>query len=151
MQELRWKDFEYLNHEKSIDWYWGLGVVTILGVGLSIFFDNTLLAILIGMGGIAIGLFAMREPKEIEYIIGERTIILGDETHPYNELESFSIDHQHHDVKLIIVSKKFFLPYIVITIKEHHPDTVREYLVRKLPEGAHQEPIIHAIAERIGI
>ena len=151
MQELRWKDFEYLHHKKTIDWYWGLGVVTVLGFGLAIFFGNTLLAILVGLGGISIGLFALRAPKEIEYVISERVVMLGEEVHPYNELESFSIDHQHHDVKLIIISKKFFLPYIVITIKEHHPDSVREYLVRKLPEASHREPLIHAIAERIGI
>ncbi len=151
MQEIRWRDYEYLHHEKSIDWYWGLGTITVLGVGLSVFFGNTLLAILIGLGGIAVGLFAMRDPKEIEYCITERKILIGNEAHSYSELESFSIDHQHDDIKLIFVSKKFFLPYIVLTIKEHHPDTIREYLERKLPEANHQEPIIHVIAERIGI
>lgn len=151
MEEIRFRDLEYRHKPKSVDWFWGLGLLAIFSIGLSIFFGNLLFGILILMGAASIGIFAVREPREIEYVINERGILIGDAFHPYSELESFYIDHQQHTTKLILVSKRFFTSYIVIDIDAHNPEAIQNALTLKLPEVEHHEPLLHAIAERLGI
>jgi len=151
MEEIRWRDLEYPHRPKSVDWYWGLGLLAIVLAVVSIFFGNLLLGILIIAGAATIGIFTVREPHEIDYVISSKGILINSDFHPYQDLESFFVDEQEKGTKLILVSKKFFTSYIIIDIKDHHPDTVRDFLLNKLPEIEHREPLLHAIAERLGI
>ncbi|MDO8492363.1 MAG: hypothetical protein Q7S34_01845 [bacterium] len=151
MQEIRWTDLEYPHRPKSVDWFWGLGLLAIAVAGLSIFLGNLLFGLLFIAGSASIGIFAVREPKEIEYIINDKGVLIGDSFHSYDELGSFYVDRQEQVTKLILTSKKLFSSYLVIDITEHNPDAIHDALIQKLPEVEHREPLLHAVAERLGI
>lgn len=151
MQEITWTDFEYPHKKRSVDWYWGLGLVTICAAGLSIFLGNLLFGIFILLAGLTVGLLAIRIPREIEYKIADQGIHLGEAHYSYAELESFFVDEQKYCNKLILLRKKIFLPQLIITLPAIDPHSVRDYLLHRLPESEHHEPFLHALGERLGI
>lgn len=146
-----WEALEYPHHERSVDWYWGLGLTSAAIAVVAIFLDNPLFAVLVITGAIAIGILALREPKPITYRVTDKTVEIGEKKIWYTDIESFYVSEREDDVKLILGSKHFFTPYIIIPIFDHDPDVLRAFLLRKLPEVEHHEPILNVIIERLGL
>jgi hypothetical protein len=146
-----WEALEYPHREHTVDWYWGLGVSSIVLAGISIYMSNTLFAILVIAGSLAIGIMAMRTPRAEKYLVGEKAISIGDKKLWYSDIESFYISERENGVKLIIAGKHLFSTYIVIPVHDHDPDVLRAFLLRRLPEVHHEEPILNIIVERLGL
>jgi len=151
MHDLRWSEFEYHHRPKTVDWFWGLGLIAILAAGLSLFFSNILLSILILLGAITIGLFAVRAPKKIEYRITDVGIYMGEDYLHFEEITSFFIERQHHEDKLIIAPKRFLGTLIVIPIRTYTMEQVKDALIHKIEESPHHEPLIHRLIDLLGI
>lgn len=151
MNELTWSAPEYLEQNRSTDWYWGVGLVALIAAGAAVFFGNYLFAVLIAVGAFSLILFAQRKPEHIEYSITERGIRINSLLYPYNSLDSFWVDENEHDPKILLASKKFFLPYIIIPLYDHDPREVRDILLAYLPEVEHHEPLLQILAERLGL
>ena len=62
-----WDALEYPRHDRSVDWYWGLGLTSALIAVVAVFLDNPLFAVLVITGAIAVGILALREAKPITY------------------------------------------------------------------------------------
>jgi hypothetical protein len=63
-EEMVWSVITHEHRERTTDWYWALGLVAIAGAVASVFFGNTLLAIIILLGAGSIGFLAIRGPRE---------------------------------------------------------------------------------------
>lgn len=150
MEPLRWSALEYEERERTPDWFWGLGIVALALAGLSIYFENYLLSILIIVSGFSLALFAVRKPQDVEYEIHEEGVRVNNTLYPFNTLESFWVEQFGREPKIIIVSKKFLVPHIIIPIADHDTKKIREFLLNKLEEVEHHEPLLHTITERLG-
>ncbi len=62
-------------------------------------------------------------------------------------MESFWIPHNEFPPKIIIKSRKTFMPYIVIYIDEVNPEQVREILLKYIAETQHNEPFLKLLLE----
>ncbi len=150
MEPLRWRALEYEEKERTPDWFWGLGLVSIIAAMLSVYFGNYLLALLIIISAFSLGLFAVRKPEYVEYELRENGIKIKNTFYPFNTLESFWVEQFEKDPKIIIVSKKFLVPHLIIPIEDHDPKKIREFLLGNLEEVERHEPFIHVISERLG-
>ncbi len=151
MEPLRWTALEYEDKERTPDWFWGLGIVALAFTVLSIYFGNYLLAILIIVSGFSLALFAVRKPEHVEYELQEDGVRVNNTLYPFNTLESFWVEKFGVEPKIIIVSKKFFVPHIIIPIADHDPKKIRGFLLNNLEEVEHHEPLLHIITERLGM
>ena len=151
MEPLLWSALEYEDKERTPDWFWGLGIVALALAGLSIYFENYLLAVLIAISAFSLALFAARKPEYTEYELHEDGIRINKTFYPFNTLQSFWVEQFSAEPKIIIVSKKFFVPHIIIPIADHDPKKIREFLLNKLEEVEHHEPLLHIITERLGM
>ncbi len=140
--DLEWEALEYHHIEKTSDWFWGLGLLAILGIGISIFFSNILFAAVILLGAGTLALFGARPPHMMQFAITDRGIVIGKNLYPYGTLDSFWVidDSQTHP-QLLVKSKKVLMPLIVIPIAHVKPSDVRERLLDALPEEEHREPL----------
>lgn len=150
MEPLRWSSLEYQDRERTTDWFWGLGIVAFSFASLSFYFGNYLLAILILISAFSLTLFAIKKPQHIEYELHEDGLRANDVFYPFSTLESFWVEQFSREPKIILVSKKFLVPHIIIPIEEHDPKKIREFLLGKLEEVEHHEPLLHIITERLG-
>jgi hypothetical protein len=150
MEEMTWSVPEYADRERSVDWFWGVGFVALLGVAASIYLADYLFAVLIVIAAFSLGIFAVRKPRHIEYGLSEKGLRIDETRYPFSTLASFWVEKIHHTPKIIIVSKKFFMPVIIVPFVDHDEDTVRDFLLDHLPEVEHHEPFLHVVAERLG-
>ncbi|MSU45467.1 MAG: hypothetical protein EXS47_02465 [Candidatus Zambryskibacteria bacterium] len=157
--QLTWSALEYHHSPKNSDWYWAVGIIAISVAATAIIFGNIIFAFFIIISAFALSLLAAREPKTITCEINDRGIITNTSLHPFNTLQSFWVedlahlrDHEnpHHNPKVIIKSKKAFMPFIVLPIDEIEPDEIRETLLVYLLEEEHIEPLSQKVMERLG-
>lgn len=153
MDTISWQDFEHDHNEKSGDWFWALGIIALSGAITAILFEDVLFALFIFIGAFTIALFAARRPHLVHFEINRRGITIDDTLYPFSTLESFWIDEDEEDgdiATLIVRSQRFFMPYIIIPLREPSQEHVRELLLEKLEEEEMYEPISYRIFEFFG-
>jgi hypothetical protein len=148
---IAWDAPEYHYIEKSSDWFWMLGIISISIAVLCILFGNTLFGIFISVGAISAGLYAAREPALAHYELQPKGILSGTVFYPYSTLDSFWIDEHHPLPRIILKSKKMLMPHIIVPFNHIHPDDIKDYLLDHLKEEEHKTSLAHRWLEHIGL
>jgi len=147
---LKWQAPEYNHYERSTDWFWAVGIITVCIVALAFFFGNALFGILILLSAIILVSFVFRVPQDIEYTINARGITVGKVLHPYLTLEAYWLETRTGEPKLILKSKKALQPFIIIPVHEESADEIAAVLRQFLEEKELQEPVSHKVMEYLG-
>jgi hypothetical protein len=145
MEKLSWDTVEYLHKEKTPDWYWIVGIVTISIAIISIILNNLIFAILIIISSFTLSLFASKKPEIIEVDIDMSGVTVGRNHYLYKDLESFWIETRDSYPRVLLKSKKVFMPFIMILIEGVEPNQIQELLSKYLPEEEHVEPLLEKI------
>ncbi len=149
-KSITWETYEYVYREKTADWYWAVSIIAISIAITSILFNNVLFAILILLSFFTLMMYSKRKPSILQIRIDERGIQEGKSKMPYSNIESFWVEDQLVEHKIILKSKNKFLPYTIIPIKDVDPDDVHSHLRQYLPEKEHNEPLAKKIMEYLG-
>lgn len=148
-----WETHEYLYQEKTTDWYWGAGIITVSLAILSIVFGNALFAVVILVGGIALCLFGARLPNHLRFEVNHSGLMIDRTLYPYKTLESFWVEDNRHlgaHSKVLFKSKKLVTPLIVIPLEDVDPEHLRDFLLDHIPEVEHSEPFAQKLLEYFG-
>jgi hypothetical protein len=147
---ISWDAPEYHHFERTNDWYWTLGIIAISAAILCIIFGSILFAIFILLAGLAVGLYAGREPSLVHYELHPKGIVADRVFYTYKSIESFWIDEHHALPRILLKSRKMFMPYITINFAHIPPEEIKEYLIEYLPEVEHEESWAHRLLEHVG-
>ncbi len=148
---IEWQTPEYLYYEKSADWYWTLGIVTLGLVIVAVITHNVLFASLIVVGSFALVLYAVRAPRTIMIRISGSGVRINDRLFPFEALQSFWIFYRPGGLQeLSLRSQKAIMPHIKIPLGDTDPNEVREFLKQYLDEEIQHESLIDILAHIIG-
>jgi hypothetical protein len=147
---ISWNAPEHFYVEKSPDWYWAVGIITLAISAVTIIFGNIITGIFVLVAAVALVIHASQPPKIIYHEINDRGLIVHDRFYPFLTLESFWIPHDELPPKIILKSRKLLMPYIVLFIDELDPEDVREVMLRYIAETEHREHFLHKVLERLG-
>ena len=147
---IAWDAPEHIHTEKSNDWYWAVGIITITATALAFIFNNIIFGIFILVGAFALIVHAGKKPRIIHYEINDRGVVADNILYPFLTLESFWIDAHERPSKILIKSHKTFMPYITIQIEDVDPEEVRDILLNYIAETEHHEPLSQKLLERFG-
>ncbi len=151
MEKISWKALEYKKKEKTVDWYWAVIIIVISMVIISLILHDALFAFLLIIAITSLLFFSNKDPKMIEISIDKRGIIIDKDMYPFVNLEAFWIDiSDEKNHKILINSKKAFLPIISIPLEEYHHMDIRDLLLEFLPEKEMHEPLSQKIMEKLG-
>jgi hypothetical protein len=142
---LTWEALEYEHTPRSSDWFWGLGIIAVGGIILSIIFSNLLFGLVIAVGAVALGLHALRFPKTVRCEITDRGIALDTTLFPYSTLQSFWIQEHVLPNRLMLTSRKVAMPHIIILLDAVSADDVRDIL----SQYVHEEEVHETFSDRI--
>jgi len=134
---LHWTAPTHTHTDRSIDWYWGVGAIALVGMGITIWLGNILLTLIIAVAAVCLAALASRYPRDSEISLTEQGISIDREIYPYESIHSFWI-HDDHPVhpKLYVATRAILHPHIAIIIEEPvEPNHVRAYLLRHVPEA----------------
>ena len=147
---ISWNAPEHLHIEKKPDWYWTVGIITLALVAVAIILGNIITGIFILVATSALVIHASKPSQNVYHEVNDRGIIIDGILYPFLSLESFWIPHDEFPPKILVKSRKTFMPYIVIYIDEVDPEEVREILLKYIAETEHHEPLLKHLFERLG-
>ena len=149
--KLEWEAHEYEHKERSTDWFWAVGIVSVSLAVTSIILGNIIFGLLILIGTAVLSLFALRPPETINVSLDEKGIVKGHVRYPYSSLESFWIDTDHPHKKIILQSEKLFMPLITVPLGPSTDiDKLHEKLSQVLTEKYHELPLIEKLLDYLG-
>lgn len=149
-EEIQWQDYPRRPRKRSTDWYWAVGIISVSIMVTSIILENVLFAIFILISAAALFIGNRTEPPLVSFHLTHKGVREGRIAYPWNSLESFWVEEEYGEPKLIVKSRKLLAPYLVIPLAETNPDSVREFLRQYLPEEEHHEPLAKKIMEFLG-
>ena len=148
-----WRSYEYDYKEKTADWFWAIGIITICLAIISIIYDDALFAVFMAIAGFAVMVTARKKPREVYFEINTKGIIVDGTLYPYGKLKAFWIEESKFSAsKLLIKSEKFITPIMVVPIETDVSDasSVRAFLLSFLPEEKMLQPFSHAFMNYLG-
>lgn len=152
--EISWRTLEHHhNHDKSQDWYWTLGIITVALVILLMYFGDYLFGVVVLLGAFTMILYSQKEHEEISVSLGTRGVLIDETLFPYKTLESFWVEDEiEGEVNhLILKSKKTIMPHVIIPLADDlDPDLITEYLLQYLDEEELEESLAHRLMEYLG-
>lgn len=147
---LEWSAPEYHHTTKTRDWYWAVGIISFTMAFLAIIFGNIIFAIFIILSAFTLCIHAVKPPETIKFELTNKGVVIKDRLYPYTTLESFWVELDEENPKILIKSKKLFVPFIIIPLHEDDAETAQEILRAYLKEEEHQEPLTQKIMEYFG-
>lgn len=152
-ETLTWDVLEYHEKDRTTDWYWTVGLVTLVAVGVSFYFQNYLFGILILIGVGTLAYLTIRKPQIITVQITDKGVEVRHELYPYKSLKAFWIEQDvpaEHDTHLLLLTSRLYLPMIAIPIGDVAPEKIRELLQDKVEEKELVENPYHRFLEILG-
>lgn len=151
IRAVTWEAPEHHHVEKNGDWFWILGIITMVAAVASFFFGNFLFAILILIAGTTVGFIANQEPKTIPFAVSTRGLRMGNTLYPYSTLECFYLDEDHPmGPQLLARSTKLFMPLIIMPVPPEYLEEIETILETRLPEEHLEEPLANKLLEIFG-
>jgi len=149
--KIEWEAHEYEHKERSSDWFWAVGIVSVSIAIAAIIFGNFTLGILVLIGAFSLSLFINRPPSTLYGRVDEQGVTRGKIIYPYHSLESFWIDVEHPHKKILLRSQKLFMPLIIVPLGEDvDPDRLHRILSKFLKEEYHSLPLVESVLEYLG-
>ena len=148
---ITWEAPEHHHIEKSGDWFWVLGIITIAATIAAMFFGNIMFALVLALSGGVLSLSAAKRPKIIPFAVTVRGVRINDELFPYSTLESYYIDEENPTgPQLLVRSSRLFMPLLILPIPDEYIDDIETLLKEKLDEEHLEEPLFHKLLEFFG-
>ncbi|HUO55847.1 MAG TPA: hypothetical protein VMU27_00195 [Candidatus Paceibacterota bacterium] len=149
---LRWSAYEHEHIERGGDWFWALCIVAVSMGIVSILLHDTLFAILILFAAFTVGILAVHPPELAEFEISERGIRVAGKLHRYPDIIAFWVEDEHEGrPHLLLETKHFMHPNIIIPLEHIDPHLVRAFLIEHIEEIPMKEPLSHKILDFFGL
>src|SRR3989344_5061101 len=84
--KIEWDAHEYEHKERSPDWFWAVGIISVSVAIASVIFGNIIFAILVIISAFSLSLFINRPPENAHMVIDERGITKNRTHYPYSTL-----------------------------------------------------------------
>lgn len=145
-----WTASEYVAHHKNAGWFMLLILATIAASGLIyLVTDELISAVVIGIVGLAFGIFAARPPQTLDYVIDEAGLHIGQKSYPYHIFRSFSVlDEGVMPSILLMPMQRFNLP-ITIYYDPKDEETIVTVLGSHLPHEPREVSAIDRFMSKI--
>jgi len=142
---LEWKTPEYIEHEKSADWYWYLALAVVLLLIFAAYQRSFLFGALVIIGWFTIMLYSARSPKVITVSIGEQGIFIEQNLYSWSNIKSFWIFNNKKEISLEL--KKTIALHAKIPLGETNPQIAREIILKFVPEKEQEESFIDNLSD----
>ena len=150
-KKLEWQALEYEHRPKSVDWFWILGALCILGALLAMYFSNFLFGVVILIGGLVVGLHANIPPKLHSYSIQEDGIAKDLILYPFTNIQHFWISKDSFGNVLLLDVNRAVFPIVTIPLGTIDTDWVRQAMrAKRIKEIELEIPLAERLMDIFG-
>jgi hypothetical protein len=149
---IEWPVSEYSHKERSADWFWALGLITVVVCGIALWFHNYIFAIFLFISGCCLIMFTLRHPEDVTYTIASRGLTMGRELFEWKNIKGWNIKEDEKDIyaKLFVETNKYFLPVYSIPLPKEKVKEVKETLQKITPRLEIEESASMLFMEKLG-
>lgn len=148
---ISWRVEEYIEREKSPDWFWALGVIAVAGAAIAIISHDILFAIFIVLGAIVLGVYAQKKPDILDISVNDQGIKIRSFLYPYSQIKGFAVDIHDLGNFLLIETNRMLMPIISIPLPvDFDIELLEKILKSKVEEKPLKEPVSHRLMEHLG-
>jgi hypothetical protein len=129
-----WTASEYIEHQKSFNWYTALFGATFIIAGLMYLITRDVVsAAVIVVVGILFGVFASRPPEVREYAIYPKGIRISDKLYEFDTFKSFALHDENSVPSIFLLPVQRFLPGLTVYFPPDQQDEIVNALSDYLP------------------
>ena len=152
LDTIEWTVPEYNHKEHDNDWFWAIGLITIVACIIAIFLHNYIFSIFILISGGCLIMFTMRPPQEIDFSIKTEGLTMGKDLYPWKNIKAFDIKNKESDVfgKLMVETHKHLLPVYTIPFPKEKEIQIKESLLKVTTRKEIEESKTMVFMEKIG-
>lgn len=150
INKIEWSAPEYKHEDKSMDFLWTIGLVTLVVFGLAIWKNNYLFAVFIAISGASLLFFSIRQPEEISFSIDTTGLSMGKNKYIWKDVKGFNIKKEEGYNVLLIEINKYLLPIYTIPLPDELINEVKESLLKVTPNKELEESKSMKFVEKIG-
>lgn len=152
LETINWLAPEYVHKERSNDWFWALGLITIIVCSIAIWLQNYIFAIFLLISGCCLIMFTLRHPQDVTYIIETKGLTMGKDLYTWKNLKTFNVKNNETDsfAKLLIETSKYMLPIYTIPFPKEMEAQIKETLLKVLPRSEIDESKSMVFMEKLG-
>lgn len=148
---IEWKAPEYKHKERSMDFFWTIGIVAIVSAIIAIWFGNYVFAIFIIVAGGCLIMFTFKKPENIEFAIDNDGLHIGKDMYPWKNIKSFDVKEGMPFGKLMVETSRKFLPIFTIPLPSDISNQVEDEFEKIAERKEIAESQSMAFAEKIGL
>lgn len=138
---ITWTAPEHYQHNRGIIWKIVMTVLTLGAIVFGIYYDAWTFSLAIGTFAFVYVLVNFEHPKEVDVQISSVGIKVGGRKYPFSRIRAFWFVYEPPMVKTLNIRVDGeLIADIVIQLGDQHPEEVRDYLIKKIPElsGKHE-------------
>lgn len=150
IEKIEWSAPEYKHEEKSMDFLWAIGLVTLIACGLAIWTKNYVFAIFLLISGASLILFSIRHPQEVIFSIETTGLTMGKDKYIWKDIKGFNIKKENGYAVLLVELNKYFLPVYTIPLPIDKIPDVKESLLKIIPNIELEESKSMKFMEKLG-
>lgn len=149
---IEWSAPEYNHRERDNDWFWTIGLITIVAVGIALWKHNNIFAIFLLISGASLIMITMKHPEDVTFLVETKGLTMGRDLHTWKSIKSFNIKNLEDDdyAKLMIETSKRFLPIYTIPLPKEKVDETKETLLKLIPRSEIDESPSMVFMEKLG-
>ena len=145
---ISWHVQTHNDRERSPDWYWGVGLITLAAAGLCIFLSNLLLGAILIIAAGTVMVMVARGPREHEVNFTPRGVSLDGTLYRWESVRSFWVSREY----VLLSTQALMHPQIVLPLVDlSRAQAVRAYCKRFCTEEEQQPHVGHHVVEMLGL
>ncbi|HWB39306.1 MAG TPA: hypothetical protein VG604_03645 [Candidatus Saccharimonadales bacterium] len=147
---INWVGPEFIASEKPGGWYAGLLVVTLVFAALLFLLTGSIITVAaVIVGGLMVGVYGAREPRQLEYRLGASSLSVGNRHFSYENFRAFSIIKDNGIASIDFMPLKRFSPILTVYFHPDDEQVIAKLLSNRLPYQDRNPDAIERLMRRL--
>lgn len=152
VEAVNWEAQEYVQFDRSKNWYIALGIVSVALAGLSIWLGEWSFAVLVILAAVALVIYTVRSPRVLHYSLSDMGLVEEGKTYSLDEYKSFGvIKIGTKQYAIALTPKKKLRPRNLVYFPRESGEAIVDFLGMRLPMEEISLDVIDRIAEWLRI
>lgn len=132
-EPVTWSALEYIHQEKSAAWFSIFGVIVVVLLGVTVFFQQWSFAILIVVIVAVIIVSSKRPPRELAYGLSDDGLSIDGKMHPFEDFKAFGVIRDGQEYSVMLIPTQRFQPGVTVYFPEQAGEDIVDMLGSRLP------------------
>lgn len=149
-EEVNWTASEFIQHEKSFNWYLALAASVLFFTALVYLVtrDKITSGIII-VAALFFGIYAARKPRTLNYRLGAAGLMVGEKYYDFSQFRSYVMLHEGAFNSVSFMPLKRFMPVLTIYYSPEDEQKIVQLLSLRLPVENRGKDVIDRFLHRI--